>query len=292
MNIIEYWQQVVQGCDHPWEYDKEDFLEELDEKVPGWKEQVRKRSNWPHFHLQGDNPEELELFSVILEEAGLEFALQLIEKHDDWNIESDLALELCASYAGTEWDSYSETLKDQLLETKLNPVLPQFQEYPELWCSLSPFRKRAVMDKVLSQEQLYVADLMLYTVWSDELQFKELDHLHFATRAFQNAYDLYFLEEETPDEVDHFDETATNPFQRAYHLQLQQEKASEEVDLFDEIMQSWEVPELVPIEDGKMKYVPSYRIMTLRFVTELADDDENTAAIKKTINQLQLQYGR
>ena len=81
MNVVDYWKNLVVKCQSYKDFcSSEDFIEKLNENVPDWRLQVKDKNLWPELHSHSQNVAESYYLSVIINEAGLDFAYFLIQR--------------------------------------------------------------------------------------------------------------------------------------------------------------------------------------------------------------------
>ena len=189
MNIIDFWKEFVSRKKHQSQLDKNEFLWMLNADVPDWRLQILNKEIWPDLHCYTTNAMELDYFDIIMREAGVEFAAFLVETK--WGVlilDAVYALKFCAERVLTHWDDFSDFVKDKILLHELYVFLTKCNCRPEIWMSLTVEQKDSLLKDLEYHEKAYISDLLMFNIWSRELEFKKNPYVRFMTDHFKTMY--------------------------------------------------------------------------------------------------------
>ena len=256
MNIIDFWKEYVAERSHYSQYDKKDFLQALSTNVPNWKEQIKNRDIWPDLHCYGRNINESLFVDVIVEEAGIDFACYLAENATTFMDEVS-AMSYCTKRISSNWSSFPHAVQEKILTYKLKEFLDECLRNADLWANLSAEQKASVLKKAEQAERSYVFDIMLFNLWSNELNYKDTPYVQFSTSMFKH------LKEELLNEND-----TQRRRESLRHLECR--------------LGGWDMP-LVYKVFTCLRYTPSQKLSEIK---QVAIDDESARQIDAVINQI------
>ena len=256
MNIIDFWKDYVSERTHYSQYDRNDFLQALANNVPNWKEQVKNRDIWPDLHCYGRNINETIYTDVIIEEAGIEYACYLAENATTFMDEAS-GLSYCTRHISSNWSSFPRKVQDKILSLRLKQFLDECLRNADLWKNLSTEQKASVLREAEQSERSYVFDIMLFNLWSNELNYKDTPYVHFVSPTFQH------LKEELSYETD---------MRRRQDILRHMESR----------LGGWNMPTVSNVFT-RLHYTPSERLSTIQ---QVAIDEESAQQVDAAIRQI------
>ena len=233
MNIIDFWKDYVSERTHYSQYDRNDFLQALADNVPNWKEQVKNRDIWPDLHCYGRNINETIYTDVII------------------------GLSYCTKHISSNWSSFPRAVQDKILSFHLKQFLDECLRNADLWKNLSTEQKASVLREAEQSERSYVFDIMLFNLWSNELNYKDTPYVHFVSPTFQH------LKEELSYETD---------MRRRQDILRHMESR----------LGGWNMPTASNVFT-RLHYTPSERLSTIQ---QVAIDDESAQQVDAAIRQI------
>ena len=251
MNIVDFWKESVAEKTHYSQFDENEFLQALNVNVPDWREQVKNKEIWPDLHLYSKNVGEGGYLKLIINEAGVDFACFIVEHHwDGAFFNAAIALTYCAENAVLHWFNYTDFVKEKILKNDLYLFLRNCLESQDLWKSLSTVHKDLILRDLDYQEKAYLSDLLMFNIWSKELNFKKNPYVRFVTDHFKHL--LYSVERE-----------------RCSDREIERR------------IEKWDIPRIYDGHDS-LHYNPSRKLIDIEHIASLVGDEE----VKSRINTL------
>ena len=264
MNIVDYWKNLVAKCQSYKDFcSSEEFVEKLNENVPDWRLQVKDKNLWPELHSYSRNVAETNYVSVIINEAGLEFAYFLIQSQ--WgkkHLDASQALTYCCEHIN-EWNSFPDFVKEKVLDCKLRTYLNECLQNANIWQSLTENQKRNIFDTLSTEEEKYVSDVLLFKLWAEELGYRQTPYIRFETDIFQM----------TLEEINHHRDRDRRHFEMIEHR-----------------LRGWDIPEVRVVLDSVLSYHPSEKLQMLKEVAESCNDQSSITIIDKIISKIQRRF--
>lgn len=261
MNVVDYWKNLVTKCQSYKDFcSSEDFIEKLNENVPDWRLQVKDKNLWPELHSHSQNVAESSYLSVIINEAGLDFAYFLIQKQ--WgkkHLDACQALSYCCEHIN-EWNSFPNFVKEKVLDCELRIYLNECLQDANIWQSLTENQKSNIFDNLSTEEEKYVSDIILFKLWAKELDYKNTPYIIFETDLFKK----------TLKEINHLRDRDDRHFEMIEHG-----------------LMGWDIPEVRVVHDSILSYHPSEKLQLLKEVAESCNDQSSIAIIDKITSKIQ-----
>lgn len=258
MNVVDYWKNLVTKCQS-----SEDFIEKLNENVPDWRLQVKDKNLWPELHSHSKNFAESSYLSVIINEAGLDFAYFLIQSQ--WEkkyLDAYQALSYCCEHIN-EWNSFPNFVKEKVLDCELRIYLNECLQDANIWQSLTENQKSNIFDNLSTEEEKYVSDIILFKLWAKELDYKNTPYIIFETDLFKR----------TLEEINHLRDRDDRHFEMIEHRLMRWDR--------------WDIPEVRVVHDSILSYHPSEKLQLLKEVAESCNDQSSIAIIDKITSKIQ-----
>ena len=255
MNVVDYWKNLVTKCQS-----SEDFIEKLNENVPDWRLQVKDKNLWPELHSHSKNDAESSYLSVIINEAGLDFAYFLIQSQ--WgkiHLDASQALSYCCEHIN-EWNSFPDFVKEKVLDCRLRIYLNECLQDANIWQSLTENQKSNIFDNLSTEEEKYVSDIILFKLWAKELDYKNTPYIIFETDLFKRTLGKIIHQRDRDD--CHF-------------------------EMIEHRLMRWDIPEVRVVHDSILSYHPSEKLQLLKEVAESCNDQSSIAIIYKITSKIQ-----
>lgn len=260
MNIVDYWKNLVANCQSDKDFgSSEEFIEKLNENVPDWRLQVKDRNLWPGLHSYSQNVGETYYVSVIINEAGLDFAYYLIQSQ--WgklHLDASQALTYCCEHIN-EWNSFPDFVKEKVLDCELRAFLNECLQNANIWQSLTEIQKRKIFDALSTEEEKYVSDILLFKLWSEELDYKKTPYVIFKTDIFKSTL------KEIIRQIDRDDR----------HFKMIEHR-----------LRGWDIPEVRVVLDSVLSYHPSEKLQMLKDVAESCNDQSSITIIDNIVSKI------
>lgn len=264
MNVVDYWKNLVAKCQSSKDFcSSEDFIEKLNENVPDWRLQVKDKNLWPELHSHSQNVAESSYLSVIINEAGLDFAYFLIQSQ--WEkkyLDAYQALSYCCEHIN-EWNSFHDFVKEKVLDCELRIYLNECLQDANIWQSLTENQKSNIFDNLSTEEEKYVSDIILFKLWAKELDYKNTPYIIFETDLFKK----------TLKEINHLRDRDDRHFEMIEHRLMRWDR--------------WDIPEVRVVHDSILSYHPSEKLQLLKEVAESCNDQSSIAIIDKITSKIQ-----
>ncbi len=261
MNIVDYWKNLVANCQSYKDFcSSEAFIEKLNENVPDWRLQVKDRNLWPELHSYSLNIAESYYVSVIINEAGLDFAYYLTQSQ--WgkkHLDACQALTYCCRHIN-KWNSFPDFVKEKVLDCELRTYLNECLQNENIWQSLTEEQKRNIFDTLAIEEEKYVSDVLLFKLWAEELDYKQTPYIIFETDIFKRTFE----------EIIH-----------------QRDRDDRNFEMIEHRLSGWDIPEVRVELDSVLSYHPSEKLQMLKEVTESCNDQSSITIIDKIISKIQ-----
>lgn len=261
MNIVDYWKNLVANCQSYKDFgSSEEFIEKLNENVPDWTLQVKDKNLWPELHSHSQNVGETYYVSVIINEAGLDFAYYLIQSQ--WgkkHLDASQALTYCCEHIN-EWNSFPDFVKEKVLDHELRAFLNECLQNANIWQSLTENQKRKIFDTLSTEEEKYVSDIILFKLWSEELDYKKTPYVIFKTDIFKRTFEEIIRQRDRDDRY---------------------------FEMIEHQLRGWDIPEVRVMLDSILSYQPSEKLQMLKEVAESCNDQSSIAIIDKTTSKIQ-----
>ena len=249
MNIVDFWKESVAEKTHYSQFDENEFLQGLSVNVPDWREQVKNKEIWPDLQCYSNNICELSYLKLIINEAGVDFACFIVEHHWDGAFHNAAnALTYCAENVVLHWSDFTDFVKEKILKHELYLFLRKCLESQDLWNSLGTVHKDLILRDLDYHEKAYLSDLLMFNIWSKELNFKKNPYVRFVTDHFKHI--LYSVEDCSDRQI---------------------ERRIEE----------WDIPCIYDVHDS-LHYNPSRKLIDIEHIASLVGDEE----VKSRINTL------
>ena len=261
MNIVDYWKNIVTNCQSSKDFgNSEEIIEKLNENVPDWRLQVKDRNLWPELHSYSLNIAESYYVSVIINEAGLDFAYYLTQSQ--WgkkHLDACQALTYCCRHIN-EWNSFPVFVKEKVLDCELRTYLNECLQNENIWQSLTEEQKRNILDTLAIEEEKYVSDVLLFKLWAEELDYKQTPYIIFETDIFKRTFE----------EIIH-----------------QRDRDDRNIEMIEHRLRGWDIPEVRVVLDSVLSYHPSEKLQMLKEVAESCNDQSSITIIDKIISKIQ-----
>jgi hypothetical protein len=260
MNVVDYWKKLVANCQSYKDFSSEDFIEKLNENVPDWRLQVKDKNLWPELHSHSQNVAESYYLSVIINEAGLDFAYFLIQSQ--WgkkHLDASQALSYCCEHIN-EWNSFPDFVKEKVLDCELRIYLNECLQDVNIWQSLTEKQKSNIFDNLSTEEEKYVSDIILFKLWAEELDYKNTPYIIFETDLFKR----------TLKEIIH-----------------QRDRDDHYFEMIEHRLKGWDIPTVRVVLDSILSYHPSEKLQLLKEVAESCNDQSSIAIIDKITSKIQ-----
>ncbi len=256
MNIVDYWKNLVAKCQSHKDFcSSEEFIEKLNENVPDWRLQVKDKNLWPELHSYSQSLAETYYVSVIINEAGLDFAYFLIQSQwEKKHLDASQALTYCCEHIN-EWNSFPDFVKEKVLDRDLRTYLNECLQNANIWQSLTENQKRNIFDTLSTEEEKYVSDVLLFKLWAEELDYRQTPYIRFETDIFQK----------TLEKINHHQDRNCRHF---------------------EMIEHWDIPKVIVILDSELSYHPSGKLQMLKEVAEFCNDQSSIAIINKITSKI------
>ena len=256
MNIVDFWKELVADWQSYKDFiSNEEFIEKLNENVPEWKQEVKDENLWPELHSYSGNVAE-SYVRVIIDEAGLDFAYYLIK--NQWgklHLDASRALDYCCEHIN-EWNSFPNDIKEKVLEHELIVFLNECQQNESVWQSLTETQKGIVFDGLATEEYKYVSDILLFKLWSEELNYKESPYVIFETDIFRHVYE------------------------ESIHQMGAEESR---VRMLESRLRNWNMPEIIVENEQILSYIPSRKLQQIKDIAESYNDQLSIAIIDNVV---------
>ena len=260
-NIVDFLKNEV-AIRNNTQFNRDEFVQLLNENVPDWREQVKDKSLWPDLHTQSSYVNEKCFLDVIIEEAGLEYASYLIETQ--WgkrHLDASAALDYCARNIMTDLQNMPETVIDKILLFKQREFLNECLANTNLWNSLSCEKRFNFVDYICKEEMDYCWDIMLFMIWKDVLNYEDNKYIVFRSEKFSRIQKRII---------------AT--------MQRNQSRGGLEENI-EHLLSDWDCPSIT--NDGiVLDYAQSLRLQWLRNVVLAVGDTKSSNAISTVVENI------
>ncbi|MEE0991181.1 MAG: hypothetical protein UIC45_07670 [Paludibacteraceae bacterium] len=260
MNVVQFWKELaLSHKSYEDFYTTEKFIELLDENVLDWKQQVKDKDLWPELHSYSKNVAESYYLSAIINELGIEYACYLVENESTPHLNAAQALDYISEHLD-KWTTFSEIVKQEILDFKLRNFLTECSNNYDYWNSLTKEQKDNVLAKLRIEETQYVSDLLLFNIWSNVLNYSYSPYIVFSTSEFRHMQQEIMRDMDRNENGDRDD-------------RFLNERIMHRID-------RWDMPKLNFIEDDSLLYQPSSKLDMLLLVSENCKDETSLKAIQ------------